>query len=93
MKTFTLLLLAGMLSAMWPIQSAALPQGFTVDADLPAGNIIVDGIVGDAVKVRKDLRDSNMWFYWAFRVRGAAGRTVKFDFTEKTWGAPVDRTG
>ena len=59
--------------------------GLTVDADLPAGNIIVDGVDGDKVKVRQDLRDSNMWFYWAFRVRGAAGRTLKFDFTEKTW--------
>jgi len=68
-------------------------HGFTVDADLPAGNIIVDGIVGDTVKVRQDLRDSNMWFYWAFRVRGAAGRTVKFDFTEKTWGGPVGVRG
>ena len=48
MKTFTLLL-AGVLSAMWPLQSAALPQGFTVDADLPAGNIIVDGVDGDTV--------------------------------------------
>ena len=49
-----------------------------VDGDLPAGNVIVDGIKGDVVKLRQDLRDSNMWFYWAFRVRGAAGRTVKF---------------
>ena len=68
-------------------------HGFTVDADLPAGNIIVDGIVGDTVKVRQDLRDSDLWFYWAFRVRGAAGRTVKFDFTEKTWGGPVGVRG
>ena len=68
-------------------------QGFTVDGDLPAGNVIVDGIKGDVVKLRQDLRDSNMWFYWAFRVRGAAGRTVKFDFTEKTWGGPVGVRG
>ena len=67
--------------------------GFTVDGDLPAGNVIVDGIKGDVVKLRQDLRDSNMWFYWAFRVRGAAGRTVKFDFTEKTWGGPVGVRG
>ena len=67
--------------------------GITVDCDMPAGNIIVDGIKGDTVKVRQDLRDSNMWFYWAFRVRGAAGRTLKFDFTEKTWGGPVGVRG
>lgn len=28
-------------------------HGFTVDADLPAGNIVVDGIDGDTVKVRR----------------------------------------
>ena len=75
--------------ALW----ACSAQGFTVDGDLPAGNIIVDGIDGDTVKVRQDLRDSGMWFYWAFRVRGAAGRTLKFDFTEKTWGGPVGVRG
>jgi len=52
---------------------ACAAGGFTVDGDLPAGNVIVEGIKGDVVKQRQDLRDSNMWFYWAFRVRGAAG--------------------
>ena len=81
---------AAMLAA---VMTTAAAHGFTVDADLPAGNIVVDGIDGDTVKVRQDLRDSNMWFYWAFRVRGAAGRTLKFDFTEKTWGGPVGVRG
>ena len=60
-----------------------------VDADMPAGNIIVEGIDGDTVKVRQDLRDSDLWFYWAFRVRGAAGRTVKFEFTDKRWNGTL----
>ena len=64
-----------------------------VDADMPAGNIVVDGIDGDTVKVRQDLRDSYEWFYWAFRVRGAAGRTLKFYFTDKYGGGPVGVRG
>ena len=83
------LLLAGAVSAMWPTAA----QGFTVDADLPAGNIVVDGIEGDTVKVHQDLRDSSLWFYWAFRVKGAAGRTLTFNFTDKRWGGPVGVRG
>ena len=56
--------------------------GVTVDDKLPAGNVIVDGIEGDTVLVRQDLSttDKDGWFYWAFRVKGAAGRTLTFDF-------------
>ena len=68
-------------------------HGFTVDADLPAGNIVVDGIDGNTVKVHQDLRDSDLWFYWAFRVKGAAGRTLTFAFTDKRWGGPVGVRG
>ena len=64
-----------------------------VDADMQAGNIIVDGIDGDTIRVRQDLRDSDEWFYWAFRVRGAAGRTLKFEFTDKYGGGPVGVRG
>ena len=55
---------------------------FTVDGKIPAGNVIVDGVEGDTVYVRQDLSttDKNGWFYWAFRVQGAAGRTLTFDF-------------
>lgn len=53
-----------------------------VDYDFPGGNIIVERIDGDDVYVRQDLRDTDRdWFYWYFRVRGAAGRTVRFHFT------------
>lgn len=55
---------------------------FTVSTDMPAGNIIVDKIEGDTVFVRQDMRDTEgQWFYWAFRVKGAAGRTLTFNFT------------
>ena len=55
-----------------------------IDADFPGGNIIVEQIEGDTARVRPDLRDTNgIWFYWAFRVRGAQGRTIKFEFTDR----------
>lgn len=50
-----------------------------IDAAFPGGNILIDRIDGDAVHLRQDLRDTaGDWFYWAFRVRGAAGRTLAF---------------
>ena len=61
----------------------------TVDANLPAGNIVVEKIEGDAVTVRQDLRDTKGgWFYWAFRVKGAQGRTLNFSFSDKYGGGP-----
>ena len=55
-----------------------------VDADYPGGNIVVDRIEGTEVHLHQDLRDTNgWWFYWNFRVRGAAGRTLTFRFTNR----------
>lgn len=46
-----------------------------VDCDFPGGNIVVDGIKDDTVFLHQDVRDTQGdWFYWYFRVRGAAGR-------------------
>lgn len=54
----------------------------TVDAHFPGGNVIVEGIEGDDVRIHQDLRDTQGdWFYWCFRVRGAAGRMLTFHFT------------
>jgi hypothetical protein len=59
-----------------------------IDAAFPGGNIIVDRIVGDAVFLRQELRDTNGdWFYWAFQVQGAAGRTLAFTFATDKYGA------
>src|ERR1039457_623964 len=53
-----------------------------VDAAIPGGNIIVDSIKGDTIRVHQDLRDTEgQWFYWSFRIRGAAGRTLDVQFT------------
>ncbi|MCP4608103.1 MAG: peptidase M14 [Planctomycetes bacterium] len=55
-----------------------------IDADFPGGNVIVERIEGNTIFLRPDLRDtSTWWFYWYFRIRGAAGRTLKFQFTGK----------
>ncbi len=68
-----------------------------IDAAFPGGNIIVDRIEGDAVFLRQDLRDTvGDWFYWAFRVRGAAGRTLRFTlatdkFTSRGPAVSTDR--
>lgn len=62
---------------------ALAPQQVQVDAEIPGGNIVVDKIDGDVVSVHQDLRDTTGdWFYWSFRVRGAQGRTLTFQFTK-----------
>ncbi len=53
----------------------------TIDCDFPGGNILLVSRTEDALMLRPDLRDTTQpWFYWHFRVRGAAGRSVTFSF-------------
>ncbi len=53
-----------------------------IDSAFPGGNIVVDSIDGDTVSLHQDLRDTvGDWFYWQFRVSGAAGRKLTFRFT------------
>ncbi|MBR1920768.1 MAG: hypothetical protein IJ829_02050 [Kiritimatiellae bacterium] len=88
----TLLPLSLALAAASCAAVAAAPS-FTVDDKLPAGNIVVNSITGDVVSVRQDLRDTaGDWFYWAFRVTGAAGRKIRFDF-RKADGSPASIVG
>ena len=66
-------------------------KGIQVDADFPGGNIVVEKIEGNTVTVHQERRDSEgWWFYWCFRVRGGAGKTLQFNFTD---GAPVGVRG
>ena len=54
-----------------------------IDADFPGGNIVVDSVAGDTVTLHQDLRDTaGDWFYYYFRVRGAAGRTLEARFSQ-----------
>jgi len=56
---------------------------FTLDKNVPAGNIALERIEGNSVYVHQELRDTaGDWFYWAFRVTGAQGRTLDFHFTK-----------
>ncbi len=53
-----------------------------VDCGFPGGNIVLERIEGDEVYLHQDQRDTpDFWFYWYFRVRGAAGRELAFHFT------------
>jgi len=54
-----------------------------IDSRIEGGNIRVIGIEEDKVKLAVELRDTvGDWFYWGFRVTGAAGRTVTFTFED-----------
>ncbi len=73
-------------------------MNWTISAEVPAGNIIVDRIEDDAAYIRQDQRGSTTrWFYWRFAVRGAQGRTLRFEFTDwdviGTRGPCVSRDG
>jgi len=55
----------------------------TIDCNFPGGNIVVDRIEGDLLFVHQDLRDTTTdWFYWYFRVCGAAGKRITVNFTQ-----------
>ena len=54
-----------------------------IDAAFPGGNSVLEKIEGETVCLHQDLRDTEGdWFYWCFRVRGGAGRTLTFQFTQ-----------
>jgi hypothetical protein len=76
---------ATLLSLFVPVvTSPAEPAlaGVEIDDQFPGGNIVVERREADQIYLRPDLRDtSGWWFYWNFRVRGAAGRTLTFRFT------------
>ena len=79
--------------ALCALATMPLLADIAVDANVPSGNVIVDGIEGETVRLRQDMRDSKNWFYWAFRVTGAEGKTVKFVFTDPYAGGPVSCRG
>lgn len=62
-------------------------ERISVHNNFTGGNIIVDGVEGNEIRVKCDLRTTTTdWFYWAFCVEGAQGKTLRFSFE-------VDRIG
>ena len=56
----------------------------TIDTRFPGGNLTVLGEDEGGFTVEREMRDSTGdWFYWAFRIRGAAGKTLTFRFPSK----------
>jgi len=67
---------------MLHLSGAQAVTAYTIDDDFPGGNIVVERLTDDAVFLRQDLRDTTgHWFYWCFRVKGAADKTLTFNFT------------
>lgn len=59
-------------------------SGVYISTDFPGGNIKVKDVTENAVSLDNELRDTEGdWFYWAFCVTGAKGKTFTFDFGEK----------
>lgn len=51
----------------------------TINTNFCGGNAIIRSVADDTVVFSPDLRDTEGdWFYWAFEVKGAAGKTVSF---------------
>ena len=77
-------LIAALLISAAPLalaQEKPVGGAFAIDAGFPGGNILVDKVEGDTVHLSPDNRDSVVpWFYWYFRVTGANGRKLTFDF-------------
>ena len=82
MHSFSLVLTV-VIAFLVPATIAAADGMPRIDADFPGGNIVVERIEGDDVWVHQEQRDTpRFWFFWNLRVRGAAGRTLTFHFTQ-----------
>jgi hypothetical protein len=57
-------------------------KNFTVSDKFEGGNILVEKIEGNDVYLKPDYRDSDPWFYWAFKIEGAQGQKLNF-FVER----------
>ena len=60
-----------------------------VSTDFCGGNAQILNVEDNKVSFLPDLRDTDGdWFYWAFKVTGAAGKTVTFDMSPKNYVGP-----
>lgn len=75
----------------WGISLGAVERGFaeskpnvSVTAKFTGGNVVVQQIDGDTVKVAPDLRGGRPWFYWYFQTQVKRPGRVKFVFPKPT---------
>ncbi|MBQ4630738.1 MAG: hypothetical protein IJB70_07140 [Clostridia bacterium] len=61
-------------------------MNYTITEDFTGGNITVVEISETKAEVRINYRDSEPWCYWAFKVSGASGKTITFNFGEDAVG-------
>lgn len=61
-------------------------MSYTITDQFPGGNITVIECREDHASVKINYRDSQPWCYWAFKVCGAAGKQITFDFGEDAVG-------
>ena len=69
--------------------------GIKVDNLMPGGNIEFVRAEDETIVLRNEMRDTEGWWYWwAFRVRGAAGRRCVFRFEKnRGWDENVSNRG
>jgi hypothetical protein len=54
-----------------------------IEANFPGGNIICGRVDDSSIWLRQNWSTSTeWWFYWHFRVHGAAGKTLRFHFID-----------
>lgn len=53
-------------------------ENLVITDNFEGGNIVVDKIEGNDVYLKPDYRDSEPWFYWAFKIEGAQGKKLNF---------------
>lgn len=55
-----------------------------ISTDFTGGNICVQKTDGNTIYLKNELRDTQQdWFYWAFCITGAKGKTLTFTFCDK----------
>ncbi len=61
----------------------------SVTASFDGGNAVFHEISEEKVRFSCDIRDTTTdWFYWAFRVKDAAGKTIRFEMPSKRYVGP-----
>jgi len=74
--------------------SWAGPGGSTIDNDYAGANISLVSVNGSTVYLKAEMRDNSpSWFYWNFRVKNAAGKTITFSFEKDSVGRTAQYIG